>query len=115
MNEEVKKEKDEKEFMEKTEELKKKDDEKTEKNRRRRMKKKEKKGKGGKEADVEMKDGVKEQNGDPKTAASGNSDITSKANPNVPKGNDKKDKEREPSPQVEPKEGNGLIIHDDSD
>lgn len=115
MDEEVKKEKDEKEFVEKTEELKRKDDERTERNRKKRMKKRGKKGKAEKEADVDMKDGAKEQNGDMKVDPNGNSNGTSKLNPNIPKSSENKDQQREPSPQVQHTEGNGLIIHDDSD
>lgn len=117
MNEEVKKERDEKEFVQKTEELRKMDDEKTNKNRKRRMKRKEKKGKGGKEGDVEMEDEAKEQNenANGNLNGNGNGNGSSKANPNAPRGGEKKVQEREPSPQVEHKEGNGLIIHDDSD
>lgn len=117
MDEEVKKERDEKEFVEKTEELRKMDDEKTNKNRRRRMKRKEKKGKGGKEGDVEMEDEAKEQNenANGNSNGNGNGNGNSKANPNAPRGGEKKVQEREPSPQAEHKEGNGLIIHDDSD
>ncbi|KAI5845665.1 DUF1168 domain protein [Morchella snyderi] len=114
MEEEVKRENDEKEFLEKTEELKKKDDERTEKNRKKRMKKKQK-GKGGK-ADVEMKDESKDTNG---STANGKPNESSngtaiKENTNGINASGMKVQERSSTP-VEYKEGNGLIIHDESD
>lgn len=114
MEEEVKRENDEKEFLEKTEELKKKDDERTEKNRKKRMKKKQK-GKGGK-ADIEMKDESKDTNG---STANGKPNESSngtaiKENTNGTNASGMKVQERSSTP-VEYKEGNGLIIHDESD
>lgn len=96
MEEEVKREEEEKAFKSKTEELKKKDDEKTEKNRRRRMKKKQGKGKQvvvGK--DAEMKE-------PPAEMAKSNSGGTEEETKS----------EAEAIPQVE---AAGLIIHDEDD